>query len=80
MNNEIKEIVKLIEAHKQSAYRKINEELVLMYFEIGKYLSNKISNEKWGNKTIEVISQSIKMHYPNITGFTRTGIYRIIKF
>ena len=80
MENELKEIIELIEVHRKRAYRKINEGLVTMYFEIGKYLSNKISNEKWGNKTIETLSQRIKMHYPNITGFTRSGLSRMIKF
>ena len=36
------DIVNLIEKHRENAYRKINEELVTMYYEIGKYLSDKL--------------------------------------
>lgn len=42
MEKELNEIITIIQSHKDKAYRKINEELVLMYFEIGKYLSTKI--------------------------------------
>ena len=38
-DDSIADIVKLIETHRENAYRKINEELVTMYYEIGKYLS-----------------------------------------
>ena len=34
----------MIEQRKNNAYRKVNEELILLYFEIGKYLSELIDN------------------------------------
>ncbi|MBO6262217.1 MAG: hypothetical protein J6N95_06405 [Bacilli bacterium] len=43
---ELNEIITIIQSHRDKAYRKINEELVLMHFEIGKYLSTKIKAEK----------------------------------
>ena len=80
MNNEIKEIVKLIETHKQSTYRKINEELVLMYFEIGKYLSSRIKANRWGAKVITNIANKLKSIYPEIKGFDRSSLYLMIQF
>ena len=46
MEKELNEIITIIQSHKDKTYRKINEELVLMYFEIGKYLTAKIKAEK----------------------------------
>lgn len=80
MNNEIKEIVNLIETHRQSAYRRINEELVLMYFEIGKYLSSKIKTNRWGAKVITNIANNLKSIYPEIKGFDRSSLYLMIQF
>ena len=40
-NNTFEEIVKIVENAKDRAYRKVNEELILMYQEIGKYISKK---------------------------------------
>ena len=50
---EFKDIINIIQNHRQNAYRKINEELVTMYFEIGKYLSEKVKSEDWGSKAID---------------------------
>lgn len=80
MENELEEIINLIETHKERAYRKINEELVNLYFEIGKYLSNKISNQKWGSKTISKIADRLKLLYPNIKGYDKRSLYLMIQF
>ena len=73
-------ILQIIKEHRQNAYVKINEELVAMYYELGEFLSKKIEKEKWGNKTIELISKNIIAHYPNAKGFNRAGLYRMIQF
>ena len=80
MEKEIKELIGIIQSHRDRAYRKINEELVLMYFEIGKYLSAKIKTEKWGSKTVENISRKIMELYPNLRGFDKRGLYRMVQF
>ena len=83
MDNENKdfiELINLIDTHRQNAYRKINEELVTMYYEIGSYLSNKVKNEKWGSKTIEILAKYIQNTFPTLKGFTRSGLYRMIQF
>ena len=83
MNNEIQDftqLINLIEMHRQNAYRKVNEELVTMYYEIGRYLSEKIKSEKWSSKTIDALADSINHSYPNLKGFTRRGLYRMAQF
>ena len=74
------EIINLIEFHRANAYRKINEELVTMYWEIGKYLSDKISKEKWGDSIITNIAEDISLKYPTLKGFNRAGLYRMVQF
>ena len=36
------QIIKMIEKHKNNAYRKVNEEMILLYLEIGKFLYDSI--------------------------------------
>ena len=38
-SNPFEEIVTIIENAKERAYRKVNEELILMYQEVGKYIT-----------------------------------------
>ena len=79
-NNDLKTIITLIETHKNNAYRKINEELVVMYYEIGKYLSEKVSSESWGSKVSDNLAEGINNAYPNLNGFNRPGLYRMMHF
>ena len=73
-------IVKVIETHRENAYRKVNEELVTMYFEIGKYLSEKVASEKWGAKIIENIATGINRTNPVLKGFDRSSLFRMMQF
>ena len=79
-NELLSDLVSLIEKHRQNAYRKINEELVLMYYEVGKYLSEKVARKNWGSKVIENIAHEIKNLYPNLKGFDRSGLFRMMQF
>ena len=80
MEKEAKTIIKLIDAHREKAHRIINEELVSLYFEIGKYLSARIKSEKWGSKIITNIANNIKTIYPGIKGFDRSSLYLMTQF
>ena len=73
-------VIQIIQTHRQNAYRKINEELVKMYYEIGGFLSKKIEAKEWGKKTIENLAKEISTKFPTIKGFNRTGLYRMVQF
>ena len=77
---EFNEVVTIIETRKRNAYVKVNEELINMYWDVGKYVSEKVSNSNWGNKTVQNLANYIKMKYPNLSGFDRSGIYRMKQF
>jgi len=79
-DDSITDIIKLIETHRENAYRKVNEELVSMYYEIGKYLSEKVASEKWGSKVIDSIANEINNKYPTLKGFDNRGLYRMMQF
>ena len=74
------EIAQMIEIRKSNAYRKVNEELIGLYWDFGKYISEKIKLEKWGSKTIEKLASFMKENYPTLKGFNRPGIYRMKEF
>ena len=76
----LNDLVSMIETHRQNAYRKINEELVSMYYEVGRYLSKKVARENWGSKVIENIAYEVKKLYPNLKGFDKRGLFRMMQF
>ena len=74
------EIAQMIEIRKSNAYKRINEELIGLYWDFGKYISEKIKLEKWGSKTIEKLASFMKENYPTLKGFNKRGIYRMKQF
>ena len=54
--------------------------MITMYWEIGKYLSEKVASEKWGAKVIEGIVKEIRKAHPTLKGFDRSDLYRMIQF
>jgi len=73
------EIVNMIESRKNNAYRKVNEELISLYWDFGKYISEKVVDSNWGDKIKDKLEEFRKREYPTMKGFNRAGIYRMKK-
>lgn len=79
-NHQFDDIVKIIEGAKDRAYRKVNEELILMYQEVGKYISEKSKEASYGSNYVENVTDFFSENYPDLKGFTRRGLYRMKQF
>jgi len=67
----------------QSRYRAaslVNKELLNLYFAVGKFISNKIEEEKWGAKVIENLSADLQLELPGLRGFSATNMKRMRLF
>ena len=73
-------IAQIIEEARDNAYRKVNEELILMYWRVGQFLSEKSKEENYGDGYIDSLSEYIKNRFPGIKGFNRRGLYRMKQF
>ncbi|WP_432401918.1 PDDEXK nuclease domain-containing protein [Wukongibacter sp. M2B1] len=86
MNREIKnnisfkEVITRIEKARNNAFKKVNEELINLYWDVGKMLSIKISNSEWGDSVVNDLATFIKNNYPEMKGFNRRGLYRMKQF
>ena len=73
-------IIEFIENRKANAYVKINEEMILLYLDVGKYLFDIQQESKYGDKITTKAAEFMKNNYPNIKGFTKRNIERMIQF
>lgn len=80
LDTSFNKIIELIEVRKNNAYKKINEELILLYFDVGKYLYELQQNGKFGDKITTKAADFMKNNYPNIKGFTKRNLERMIQF
>ena len=74
------EIAKIIEEARNNAYRKVNEELILMYRQVGQFLSEKTREASYGDGYINSLAHYIQDQFPGIKGFNRRGLYRMKQF
>lgn len=80
LDTSFNKIIELIEIRKNNAYKKVNEEMILLYLDVGKYLYELQQNSKFGDKITLKAADFMKNNYPNIKGFTKRNIERMIQF
>ena len=83
MKNEISfagNLIKIIEDSRNNALKKVNEELIKMYWNVGEYLSRESRNVVFGDAYIDSVVNEIQNAFPGIKGFNRRGLYRMKQF
>lgn len=77
---EFEQVVTLIEEARNRAFSKVNAELVLLYFNVGSIVSDKVAAGVWGENTVDDLANFIEQQYPGLKGFNRRGLYRMKQF
>ena len=66
METNFNKIIELIENRKNNAYKKVNEEMILLYLDVGKYLFELQQDSKYGDKITAKAAEFMRNNYPNI--------------
>lgn len=73
-------LINIIDESRQNALKKVNEELINMYWKVGEYLHLESTKASFGDAYINLISDEIQKTFPGIKGFNRRGLYRMKQF
>ena len=73
-------ICTIIETARQTAFQRVNEELIRLYWRIGEYLSVEMKTANYGDGYVQSIADYIAEEYPDIKGFNKRGLYRMKQF
>lgn len=79
-NNDFENIIAIIERSKARAIRAVNAEMIEMYWQIGKYISEKAANNGWGKSVVQDFALFLKQEYPSVSGFSAQNIWRMKQF
>lgn len=79
-NTDFEQIILLITEARNRVYSKANAELVMLYFNIGKVVSEKVTAGNWGDGTVNDLADYIAEKQPALKGFNRRGLYRMKQF
>ncbi len=74
------EVFTLIKNAQQKVISTTNQELIKLYWVIGKYISDRLSTSEWGQKTIEQLAAFIQTQEPGIKGFEKRNLERMRQF
>jgi len=78
--DEFSNILNQIKTSKQKAYVQVNTILVELYWNIGKYISTKVKEKRWGKSVVKELADFIKEKEPNIKGFTARNMWMMKQF
>lgn len=73
-------VVDLIRRSRSEALRAVNVELVKLYYDVGRIVSERITKGVWGEKTVDALAAFITSDLPELKGFSRRGLYRMRQF
>lgn len=80
MEQQFGEVIEIILQHKSRATLAVNEELLLMAWHVGGYVSAKLKSEEWGTKVVTQLSEYIRKQRPDLKGYSRSSIYNMVMF
>lgn len=58
----------------------VNEEMIRLYWDIGKSILEKQEAFAWGSKVVEQMAKDLKRELPDTNGFSRTNLFAMRKF
>jgi predicted nuclease of restriction endonuclease-like (RecB) superfamily len=73
-------VQKIIIYHRTRALQNVNEESLLLSWEVGHYVSNRLKSAEWGSKVVTQLSEFLRRNDPSLRGFSRKNLYRMVSF
>lgn len=58
----------------------VNQQMLFLYWEIGKSILSRQAEEGWGSKVIEQLAKDLKTEFPNMQGFSRRNLLYMRQF
>lgn len=80
MTNHFSHIKSLIDSARNQALRAVNAELIQLYWNLGRYLSEQVKEAQWGDKVIDQLSEFLVNSGTEYRSFSRRNLYRMKQF
>ena len=73
-------IISIIKTAKERIVKTVNTEIIDLYWQIGKEVSEKTKKGGWGKSVVEELSNHIAANFGNMRGFSPQNIWRMKQF
>lgn len=58
----------------------VNEQMIMLYWDIGKSIVEAQVIQQWGTNAIEQIAKDLKLELPDVSGFSQSNLYVMRRF
>jgi predicted nuclease of restriction endonuclease-like (RecB) superfamily len=76
----IKEIKELIYRRQYEAMRRVNAELIQLYWEIGGEINRQQEEKGWGKSVVDVLAKELQKEFPGVQGFSARNLWLMRSF
>jgi predicted nuclease of restriction endonuclease-like (RecB) superfamily len=76
----VKEIKELVYRRQYEAMRRVNAELIQLYWEIGEEITRQQQEKGWGKAIVEILSKELQKEFPGVQGFSARNLWRMRNF
>jgi predicted nuclease of restriction endonuclease-like (RecB) superfamily len=76
----LKELKEQIRSARVRAALAVNQQLIILYWQIGKEILRRQAEEKWGAKVISRLARDLKLEFPEMSGFSPRNLNYMRQF
>jgi predicted nuclease of restriction endonuclease-like (RecB) superfamily len=80
MTTNFDNILFLIKTAKERIVKTVNTEIIALYWQIGKEVSERVNDGGWGKSVVEELATHISSHFGAMRGFSAQNIWRMKQF
>ena len=77
---EFSDIILLIKQSRLNAVKSVNKELIDLYWNVGKYIHERIESSVWGESVVKELADYMLKMEPNLKGFSDKNLWRMKQF
>ena len=74
------EIKERIHKSRYEAAKAVNHEIIQLYWDIGKLITEKQQTHGWGKSVVETLSEDLQKEFPGISGFSKSNLWSMAQF
>ena len=79
-DNHFAEVVSMIQRTRANVISIANTALIDLYWQVGKYISDKIAVSEWGEGVVKQLAAYIEKNCPETKGFSDKNLWRMKQF
>lgn len=74
------ELIDIIKQARYQAIKAVNTELINLYWQVGEYISRRISSAEWGDAVVSQLADYLQKNEPELKGFSDKNLWRMKQF